>query len=150
MQKKFPFYFQENDIWCGPAVCQMALAKFGIKRSQKSLAKSLRTSKPWGTQNRAVAAELRRAGLCCESRTNTGFNEIKSWLKKNAVIIVNYLEPDDNEGHFAILKDFNKTHVFLTDPWHGPNFKLDKKEFVARWWNKKRTLKRWALAVFKT
>jgi ABC-type bacteriocin/lantibiotic exporter with double-glycine peptidase domain len=129
-----PFFKQENDWFCGPAVVQSVLGAFGVKLTQKQIATELGTS-PWGGTDRAdMGRPLRRHGLKAKSYTLGKLSEVRRFLNQGFAVVVNYIEPDEDICHFAVITRVTDKDVYLVDPWNGPNFRLAADEFVKRWY----------------
>ncbi len=60
---KIRVFEQEEKWFCGPAVVQSVLEYFGIKMSQKEIAKGCGTSKKYGTSLVGMAIFLKKLGL---------------------------------------------------------------------------------------
>lgn len=148
---RIPRRRQENPAWCGPATVQMVLAAFGIVRSQQALARALRTrngSGPRdGTSNNALATIFRRYGLKSKVLRNARLSDVARHLGSRAVVVVNFIEAEFNEGHFGVLLDVSPTHVRLVDPWVGRVVAMKRSDFNRRWTNELKTIRHWAVIV---
>src|SRR3989344_9346488 len=98
-----PFYLQDNAYFCGPAVIQMVLASFGIKRSQAQLAKKARTNDETGTTTRALIRTLRAEGLLVSGSDHSTTDQPRRALTAGRVVIVCFMDPDDEVGHYAVV-----------------------------------------------
>jgi len=127
----------------------MALGYFGKKISQKEIAKITKTKPPpYGTRNSEIVKFPKKFGFKSVVKKNATIKDIEESLKKKYPIIVNYVEPEDEIGHFAIVKGLTKNKIILYDPWHGPSFSLERKDFLKRWHNHRNTIKRWILKIY--
>src|SRR3989344_2310259 len=134
---KIPYQKQENDYYCGPAVLSSLLGYFGKNLSQKEIAKLTKTKPPpHGTENHEMAKMSKKFGFYSKAKRNATIKDIEQILKKYPVII-NYIEPEEDVGHFAIVLELTKNSIILSDPWHGPKFKITQEEFLKRWHNHK-------------
>lgn len=138
---------QDTNYSCGPATVQMLLAHFGIKKSEADLVKELGTDRSNGTENEAIVAEIMRHGLNCKTSTGASLSEIKFYVKHNLPVLVNYIEPERDDGHFALVVGYGWWRIYLHDPWHGPNFRMSKREFLSRWKDGRNIMFRWLLVA---
>jgi len=128
----FAYHRQSSDHTCGPASLRMLLRFHGIARTENTLAAALRTNEARGT-NRADMVRIARAeGL----RVRAGGMTLEELRRETAAagpVIVNYVEPHENVGHFAVALSVSEAAVMLADPWHGEEFALSVDDFSARW-----------------
>lgn len=130
---RYPYYKQQNDYYCGPTTVQMILGAYGIKESQKALAQSMGTAPYQGTGRRALAKPLRGNGLQVRMKIHATMEELRHLVRDGWSIIVNYIEPDEDISHYALVTDITPTHIILHDPTHGPDYRLARDTFVRRW-----------------
>jgi ABC-type bacteriocin/lantibiotic exporter with double-glycine peptidase domain len=114
-----PHYKQETNYTCGPACMRMALASFGIVKSEKWLAGKMRTSKKNGTPYASFPGVARRLGLDFVQEEKSSLATVTGLIRKGFVVIVCILCKDDKSGHYAILARRSEKKVFLLDPWAG-------------------------------
>lgn len=148
MQVRVPFRRQKRDYTCGPVTVQMLLAFYGRAVSRERLIKELGTTERSGTSRRRIVDVLRDRGFAVHAHSHWTARELCRRLNEGVPVIVNYREPQDDEGHYAVAVACKNGRVVLNDPWHGPRFSLPMKEFVARWYGyHRRRRTRWAAAV---
>jgi ABC-type bacteriocin/lantibiotic exporter with double-glycine peptidase domain len=132
-----PYFPQENEHTCGPAVVQMTLASFGIQVEQTTLDEKLETPREAdkGTDTKMMIQVLKEYGLAVIEKQPANLSDVQDALTQNAVVIICYTEPDLDFGHYAILSEVADDYVVLVDPDpdHGPNFKMPREEFEKRW-----------------
>lgn len=143
-----PYYAQEKDNTCGPAALRMLLAALGIKKSEESLVKLLKTTKTKWTPNKSFSSVATHLGLDNFIKKNASISDLKK-LKNNYLIILNYMYPEDNVGHFAVLRKIDSRYVYLLDPLVGPKHKYLIKDFKAIWKSGFDKDTRWLFAVKK-
>ena len=144
-----PYHKQKNSYYCGPAALQMVFAYFKYRLSQQKIAREARTNARHGTKNRALIRVAVKNGFYVYAQNNSTFLKIQYFLKKGWPVIVNFIEPTDNEGHYAVVSDITPGHIVLQDPFNGKGLKIPRLEFLPRWHNKKNTQKRWLMTVAK-
>jgi len=143
-----PFFKQQTDWFCGPAVIQSVLAAFGIEATQKELATELGTASWKGTDRADMGRPLRRRGLEARSHTLSSVADMGQFLSRGWVVMVNYIEPSEEICHFAVVIRVTAKRIYFVDPWNGPNFSLPVAEFVSRWYGcAKKSRERWFLAA---
>lgn len=127
------FHKQETKWTCGPACMKIVLDSLGIKRSEKLLAKLMKTNKIWGTRQRSFPFIAERYKLNYTVKRNSRIDFLKKLLKQEYRIIICYHYPGNKASHYAIVKKITKEKVTLMDPWHGANFKFDTDFFAEIW-----------------
>ena len=149
MKLKIPYHRQKKNYTCGPAVLQMVFEYFKTYVPQKKLAKAAGTNKKSGTGHKAMIDLARSHGFFCYVNENSTINEIKHFIELGFPVIVNYIEPSQNEGHWAVVSGFNGREIILNDPWNGKNFHLSQRWFKNHWHNKSGNRKKSLLVLFK-
>ena len=128
-----PFVRQKADHLCGPAVLQMVYRYFGRSVTQRRFERILKTSKRFGTSRSELIRVARADGFSVYASHRVNLRKIDAFLKKKLPVIVNYVEPSDEEGHYAVAIGVTKTAVILNDPWNGRSFSMPRREFLKRW-----------------
>jgi predicted double-glycine peptidase len=147
--KKIPYFKQQNDYFCGPAVAQMAIGFFMKPPSQNVLAKRMGTTSRTGTSHAALERVIRGAGLRGVETSRVTIAELRRSLSVGNPVIVNYREPEENISHYAVVIAITAFHIFLNDPWHGASFRLSLKWFLPRWVNANHRSVHWMMVVSK-
>lgn len=160
MKLNVPYRPQERDYTCGLAALQMVLAFWGEQKSQRKIRKLMKASPRElarrGLDNHKMVRAVQRAGLYAYVNEYSNLEELKSFIRQGYPVIVNYIEPSHNDGHFAVVKGFNLLgQIILNDPWNGSDFSLPEKQFLNRWhskwWRSKDGFKgHWLLVVSRT
>lgn len=125
----------------------MVFRFYGKVFSEKDLMKKLKTNKDIGTQHQAMIDLAREEGFYVYVNNESSFEEIEFLLEKNLPVIVNFIEPDSDEGHYAVVIGINDEKIILDNPWNSKNHKLDWDDFQKRWHNEKGNSKRWLMVV---
>ncbi|HUD02654.1 MAG TPA: cysteine peptidase family C39 domain-containing protein [Candidatus Paceibacterota bacterium] len=149
-----PHRHQKNIHYCGPTVLQMALAAYGIKRTQDQLAKEAKTpvDMEHATEPKNLVSVLHSYGFAAEAKNNSTLAELKEALKKNRIVIICYSERFWRWDHYAIVSKITDQEVHLIDPQEkiGTTLKMKLEEFEENWHGKLFTkTKRWALFAAK-
>ena len=147
---KFKFFKQDNEYSCGPTCLEMVFSYFGRRISKEKLEKLAKTTKS-GTSHVNMIKVAIKEGFYCYIHNNSSINQIKHFIDIKLPVIINYIEPSSNDGHYAVIVGYNKNSIILDDPWNGKNFKISIKEFNKRWYDyhKKHKYSRWILVVSK-
>lgn len=90
---------------------------------------------------------LKEEGLQVYTKNESSLEEVEGFLKKELPVLVYFIEPSENVGHYAIIIGLSDTHVYLNDPWNGEGFSLTREDFSTRWHNEKNTFQRWLLVA---
>lgn len=146
---KIPYHKQRNDHYCGPAALKMAFLHLGRKISQREIAEKIEVSEERGTENEDMIRLAKEEGFCVIAKSGSTIQEIREFLKLDLPIIVNYIEPTDEDGHYAIVSGITPHNVVLHDPWNGENFKLPHQKFLDRWHDSEGKYERWMMAIEK-
>ena len=146
---RVPFFRQHSSYTCGPVVLEMVYRFFGMKASEKSLVRELKTSRKKGTGHRAIINSARKHGFYCFVHDNSSISQIKHFLFKGFPVIINYIEPSNDEGHYAVAIGFTKKHIILNDPWDGKDFRISFDDFLERWHDNDNHHKNWLMIITK-
>jgi len=146
---KVPYYKQENWNSCGPAALQMVFGYFKHNFSQGKIAKQAKTNAKRGTKNYDMIRVALEHGFYVYANDNSTFFEIRYFLEKGLPVIVNFIEPDGESGHFAVASGITSREIILHDPWNGKNFKIIHKEFSKRWHSGDNKFKEWIMVAAK-
>ena len=146
---KIPYYKQETDWYCGPAVMQMVLASQKIKLSQKELAKKLKTTRRSGTDNEQIISLLKekkfKYTLSRSSDPSASLKKLKNHLARKEIGVVTYWHDVDNYGHFAIVRKIGQKEIELQDP-DREMYIIPIKKFLEIWHDSEGN-KGWFLAI---
>jgi len=145
-----PYFKQKKSYTCGPASLKMVLKFFGKNLNEDTIARKLKTSKQ-GTSHREIIDFARQNGFYCYVHENSTIHELRHFINLGLPVIVNYIEPKDNEGHYAVVVGFKKNGLILNDPWNGANFILKEKDFKDRWHDRHKNYRcsGWLLVISK-
>jgi len=142
-----PYYRQETAYTCGAASLRMVLESFGIRRSEKALAKLLRASKVSGVSEKRFPEIVEKFRLDYFVSHEGSFKELVAFFRKGFVLVVCYLDRKENVGHYAVIENVNYRSISLLDPWYGPGYKFSRDDFMKLWKTALENDKRWFIAV---
>jgi len=129
---KITYHKQQKFNTCGAACLRMVLEAFEIIKSEQELAKVLKTNILHGTLHKNLTKAAWLYDLRYYSFSNAAIKDLKDFQDKGYAIIVAYQPPEDFY-HYAVLKGFDDKHIYLYDPWYGPNTKYIIEDFIQRW-----------------
>jgi ABC-type bacteriocin/lantibiotic exporter with double-glycine peptidase domain len=132
-----PYFKQKKNHTCGPASIKMVFRFFGLHAREAELARVMKTKKE-GTEHSGLIMIARKNGFYCYVHENASLNQVKHFIDLGLPVIVNYLEPDSEEGHYAVVVGYGLRRIVLNDPWNGKEFKIFLKDFEIRWNERKR------------
>jgi predicted double-glycine peptidase len=129
-----PYYKQETDVYCGPAVVQMILASKDVARPQADVAEIMGTTEARGTELSTMQNILAAHGFLTERTNDATLDDIAIALATKHTVIVGYIDPESNTlAHYAIVRDLTDSSIILIDPLHGENYTLARADFESRW-----------------
>ncbi len=74
-----------------------------------------------------------KEGFYCYVNSHSTWYEIKNYISLGLPVIVDFIEPTSDEGHYAVVIACTSHHLVLHDPWNGKNFKISQKYFLKCW-----------------
>lgn len=149
MPLRVPYVAQRFDFTCGPAAVRMVLGYFGITVGPLRAWWYTRVRRTTGTSRRNLMRAFRAAGLHVHAHHSSSVAELRSFVERGVPVVVNYREPDNDEGHYAVVIGVSKKHILLRDPYHGPRFALEIPIFRRRWLGSRPRHQRWMLAAMR-
>jgi len=147
MQLDVPYAKQSTLYSCGPTSLKMLLAYFGIHAGEDELIHCLQTDEQNGTDHAPIVAELEGRGLHCTHTANASFDDILNALEARLPVLVNYINPHNKYGHFAVVIGATHDHIVLNDPKNGEGFSLKRDEFEELWVDGQGENPRWMLVA---
>lgn len=142
-----PYARQLNDYYCGPAVVHMMLQVGGITKGQHHLSRKLKTHPKSGTSPTSMMRVFREHGFRVSSRRAASLVQVKRELDKNTPVIILYIEPSSDEGHYSIITKLDHRTVTMHDPWNGHNFRVTRPVFLRRWRSGHGEWRRWMMTA---
>lgn len=128
---------------CGPAALSMALSYYGIKVSQQELGQALRPYQVPGGNNddksvtlEEVANQAKKYDLIPFLRPNGNIELIKKFIANDIPVITRtWLKPNDDIGHYRIVKGYDDSKGILIqdDSLQGKNLKYTYTDFNNLW-----------------
>lgn len=110
--------FEQKVGFCGPASLKMVLDYFGIKKSEKELARLSGCTRFKGVEAEGLLRAVKKLGLKGFIRDFSNIRDIKRYvIKKKIPVIVDWFSAD--EGHYSVVVGVDSRNIFLQDPEIG-------------------------------
>ena len=143
MLKIKPFQETLNASMCGPASLKIILDYYGLKKSEKELAKLCQYDKDLGVDDDKIKNTAEGLGFKVKIKNNSNFKDIENWLDKKVPVIVNwftkgrqdYSESEVADGHYSVVTGLDEKHIYLQDPEIGKIRKLKRDDFMRVWFD---------------
>lgn len=114
---------QPNDWTCGPSVLQMMLQQSGrVAPNLNAAEQLLGTTEADGSSTRSMEQVLRllagEANVC--SGEGASVEYLRTLLAKGFLVVIQFREPENQVGHYALVEGISPCALQLCDPYHGP------------------------------
>ena len=122
----------------------MFTACWGLQFTQHQLARMSGTTEPNGTQAKGMKRAVRRVGIRFRTKSNASFRDIETAIEGRKPTIICYVEPFDEEPHYAVPVRISKRFIWFRDSWMSQrrrdkkSFRMKKDDFYKRWTNQHR------------
>lgn len=125
--------FQETAGWCGPASLKMVLAYYGVRKSERALARLSSATRSQGVEAPRLAKAARRLGFNALIKDRATLSDIKKFINKGIPVIVDWFSNDD--GHYSVVVGVTPRTICLQDPEIRGVRKMDIKTFKRVWFD---------------
>ena len=142
-----PYFKQETPYDCGAASLQMICAYFGKTKNQHELSARLGSGPEIWVPNEKLEAVAKEEGFFTQCKIMATFDDLTQYIDAKIPTIINYLDSENHEGHFAVVIDVTNTHVVLNDPWYGKEFQLTRDYLADHWYSFEGDRPQWVLAI---
>lgn len=147
MKLNIPYHKQEETYTCAVATLRTIFDFFKVPNNREILMSDLEPDKNSGVPHHKLIEAIKNAGLFAYVNNDSIVDEIKYYLEGGYPVIVNYLNPADNDGHYSVVIGFEDNDLIMNDPWNGEGFKITFKDFEDRWRSGDGKNFRWLMAV---
>ncbi len=144
-----PYFKQDTAYSCGAASLQMAFDFFGFFESESKIAKEAHTEPVAGTKHQGMIDVATSKGFYCYVNNESSLDEIIYFLHLKLPIIVHFIEPSGDEGHYSIVTEVKNDTLVMNDPWNGKNFHMKVEDFLERWHSEYNSSTRWLMVISK-
>ncbi|MBI4441577.1 peptidase C39 family protein [Candidatus Woesearchaeota archaeon] len=128
-----PYYGQETEFTCGPAVLKMVLHYNGEYYGERRLRKYAQTSPLEGTNHEKMIRAARTLGYHCFVRQNAAPRDVKRFINKGYPVIINWQEPDTQDGHYSVLFGYLKAAFLMHDPYRPQRKIIPTRRLLPLW-----------------
>jgi len=126
--------FRQKTGFCGPASLKMVLDYFGVKKSERDLAKLTGCTKTKGVEAKNLLKAAEKLGFKGFIKDFSKIKDIKKYiLKKKIPVIVDWFSED--EGHYSVVAGIDNKNIYLQDPELGKVRKLKIHDFKRIWFD---------------
>jgi ABC-type bacteriocin/lantibiotic exporter with double-glycine peptidase domain len=125
----------------------MMFAFYGVTKSEEELATRLRTNEDVGTLHRDMIRVAREEGFYVFENEESSIFEIGALIKMRIPVIVHFVEPSEDDNHYAVVVKVNDSHLILNDPWNGERVTMEINDFIERWSSERASHEKWVMAI---
>lgn len=123
----------------------MLLAHHEITKTEEELRELTKASFS-GTCNDVLAETASRFRMCIV-HSDFSLESLFQCLSQNIPVLVNFINPVGEKGHFAVVVGYTDTHLILNDPKNGEGYQIEHAVFEQRWMSEDGLHKRWGMIV---
>lgn len=145
IEKPIPYYKQETNYTCGAACMRMVLESLGIKKSEKQIAKLLKTNKIIGTWHKNIPELAEKYKLDYVILRNASWLDLLFYRDTGWKTIVCFTR--EKVPHYAVVKKINWHSIYLLDPYYGPKQRFFLPRFRKKWHDHEGA--KWLVAIKK-
>lgn len=125
--------FEQSRGLCGPTSLRSVFQYFGIKKTEREIAKLAGATVVKGTSLRGMINAARKLGFKAWNKDMASFDDINKLLERKIPVIVEWFHNDD--GHYSVIVGLTKKHVVLMNPRFGTFDKIDRATFKRIWFD---------------
>jgi len=125
--------FRQRPGYCGPACLKMVLEYYGIKKTEREVARLAGTTARWGTPATGLVKAVKSFGLKGKVKDNADLSDVRKYISKKIPVIVNWFSTD--EGHYSVVVGIDEKFIYLQDPELASVRKLDLVTFKRVWFD---------------
>ncbi len=129
---------------------QMVFLYYHKRVSEADLMRELRTNEEVGTTPSWMIRIARKYGFFSYVNNDSSIEEIRYFLRIGKPVIVYFVEPSEEDDHFAVVSGFGRRNIIFNDSWNGKGFSMNLRTFDKRWHGEKKyhkSLRRWMLVL---
>lgn|SRR3989338_5750540 len=126
--------FEQTTGYCGPASLKMVLEYYGVKKSERELARLSGATIGRGVEGKGLLRAAKKLGLRGFIKDFASLSDIKKFvIQKKIPVIVDWFSRDD--GHYSVVAGIDEKNIYLQDPEWGKLVKMDLKTFNRVWFD---------------
>jgi len=125
--------FKKSPGYCGPTSLRIVLDYYGIKKSEKELARLIGATRENGSDPWQIVEGAKKLGLVAYYKKESSVNELKKLLKLDILPIVDW-NPKEDYGQYSIVASMDNKSIRLSNPDTCKIDKIPLKEFNEKWY----------------
>lgn len=145
----FTYFPQETEYTCAPACIRIVLSKYGIFLTEKEIEIETRSTSESGTDDGEILKFFTSRHFDTTLHERWEFSDIKKFLEDGYDIIINYFISEEQEWHYAIVKNIDDQYIYLIDPECWPDTQYPLPSFYENWHNSSGKLVRSFITIKK-
>lgn len=106
--------FRQSPGFCGPASLKMVFDYYGVRTSEKEIAKMAGSCRDRGTNMQGMIKAAQHFGFHAFSKQRSSISDLKYFVQKGIPVIVDWFFV--NEGHYSVVVDIDSKNISLMDP----------------------------------
>jgi len=126
--------FRQKTGFCGPASLKMVLNYFGVRKSERELAKLIGCTRVKGAEAKNLLKAAEKLGFKGSIKDFSEIEDVKKYVQKKKIpVIVDWFSED--EGHYSVVVGIDKKNIYLQDPELGRIREIDIETFKRVWFD---------------
>jgi predicted double-glycine peptidase len=125
----------------------MMFEHFGKSMKEEDLAVLLNTNTEVGTITDEMPRIAADQGFSIFEKKDASMRDLEGYVERGMPVVVDFIEPSEENRHFAVVVGFDEENVILSDPWNGEGFQMKSEEFQERWGSSKNRYTRWMMVL---
>jgi len=125
----------------------MIFAFYGKRFSEESLTERLNTSASSGTRHKSLIDIAQSEGFYVYVNNNSSLEEVRDFILEKIPVMVHFIEPSNDEGHYSVVVAVREDSIVLNDPWNGEGFTMSDRDFLNRWRSEDSCNDCWIMAI---
>ena len=125
--------FSQTSGLCGPASLKIVLGYYGVKKSERTLAKLSGATRSKGVEATGLVRAARKLSFMAQIKDRATIGDIRRFIKMGVPVIVDWFSKDD--GHYSVVAGIENGRIYLQDPELGRLRSLDIETFQRVWFD---------------
>ena len=138
MKIALKYYAQYDKYSCGCICVKMLLERLGIVKEREYLIKKLWAQPQVWIEIEDIIHYFQELHLEIIQKQNTTIEELLLYLESWYPVLVNYINPLINYGHFWIITGYSQEEsvFYIADPRTGQDYGMNFNDFKKNWKNR--------------
>lgn len=126
--------FRQRSEFCGPACLKMVLEYYGVRKSEKELARLANYTKSKGASAENLLKAAKKLGFKGAIKDFAEIKDVREYvLRKKTPVIVPWFSV--YEDHYSVVVDIGKDSIYLQDPELGHLRAMKVDRFKILWFD---------------